>query len=250
MDVLGTEQLSFSYGEVPVLSHITFGLPQGGFAALIGSNGAGKSTLLKLLLGELLPSAGAVRLLGQDAGKFKAWTKIGYVPQDGLARHTEFPASVMEIVLANLCMEIGLFRFPRREHRQRVRQALERVGMDGYEKRMIGELSGGQRQRVLLARALVSAPEVMILDEPTTGMDRQSADAFYRLLSGLNKTAGLSILIVSHDVDRVCGYVSSVHCLEHGTMVELTPEQVRAEQDHRHSHPEWAAEGGAAHGDF
>ena len=91
---LEADRLSFSYGEVPVLSCASFGLPQGGFAALIGPNGAGKSTLLKLLLGELSPSSGAVRLLGQDTARFRNWRRLGYVPQDGLARHTDFPASV------------------------------------------------------------------------------------------------------------------------------------------------------------
>lgn len=97
---LEADRLSFSYGEAPVLSCASFGLPQGGFAALIGPNGAGKSTLLKLLLGELSPSSGAVRLLGQDTARFRNWRRLGYVPQDGLARHTDFPASVEEVVLA------------------------------------------------------------------------------------------------------------------------------------------------------
>ena len=168
---------------------------------MIGPNGAGKSTLLKLLLGELSPSSGAVRLLGQDTARFRNWRRLGYVPQDGLARHTDFPASVEEVVLANLSGEIGLFRFPRPEHRERVRQALELVGMAGYGRRLIGALSGGQRQRVLLARALISRPEVMLLDEPTSGMDLQSGENFYRLLAGLNRDHGLTILMVSHDVD-------------------------------------------------
>lgn len=234
---LEADRLSFSYGEVPVLSCASFGLPQGGFAALIGPNGAGKSTLLKLLLGELSPSSGAVRLLGQDTARFRNWRRLGYVPQDGLARHTDFPASVEEVVLANLSGEIGLLRFPRQEHRERVRQALELVGMAGYGRRLIGALSGGQRQRVLLARALISRPEVMLLDEPTSGMDLQSGENFYRLLAGLNRDHGLTILMVGHDVDRVCSYVSTLYCLEEGTLAELTPGQVRRERAglHRHS---------------
>ena len=182
MMALEADRLSFSYGEVPVLSCASFGLPQGGFAALIGPNGAGKSTLLKLLLGELSPSSGAVRLLGQDTARFRNWRRLGYVPQDGLARHTDFPASVEEVVLANLSGEIGLLRFPRQEHRERVRQALELVGMAGYGRRLIGALSGGQRH-------------------------------------------------------RICSYVSTLYCLEEGTLAELTPGQVRRERAglHRHS---------------
>ena len=187
---LEADRLSFSYGEAPVLSCASFGL------------------------------------LGQETARFRNWRRLGYVPQDGLARHTDFPASVEEVVLANLSGEIGLFRFPRPEHRERVRQALELVGMAGYGRRLIGALSGGQRQRVLLARALISRPEVMLLDEPTSGMDLQSGENFYRLLAGL-----------SHDVDRICSYVSTLYCLEEGTLAELTPGQVRRERAglHRHS---------------
>lgn len=249
-NVIETGKLSFAYGDVPVLSDVTLGLKPGGFAALIGSNGAGKSTLLKLLLGELSPTSGVVRLLGQRPDQFKSWTKIGYVPQEGLGKHTDFPASVSEIIQANLFSEIGLFRFPGRKHREKVQQTLELVGMGGYEKRLIGELSGGQRQRVMLARALVSMPEVMILDEPTASMDPESADAFYQLLSDLNRTAGLSILMVSHDVERVCGYVSIVYCLEHGTLVELTPHLLEEEATHRHHHPVVESKGEIGHGNL
>ena len=111
------------------------------------------------------------------------------------------------------------------------------VGRAGYGRRLIGALSGGQRQRVLLARALISRPEVMLLDEPTSGMDLQSGENFYRLLAGLNRDHGLTILMVGHDVDRVCSYVSTLYCLEEGTLAELTPGQVRRERAglHRHS---------------
>ena len=235
MFVLETKDLSFSYGEIPVLNDISFRLRQGSFAALIGPNGAGKSTLLKLLLGELVPTSGTIQVLGKDARSFRGWRRIGYVPQDGLSRHADFPASVREIVQADLCAEIGLCRFPKPKHREQVQRALELVGMEKYEKRLIGALSGGQRQRVLLARALVSRPDVMILDEPTSGMDQESAEDFYKLLSRLNINCGLTILMVSHDVERICDHVSQVYCLEHHTMTVLTPEQVLYEEG-RHSH--------------
>ena len=158
---LEADRLSFSYGEAPVLSCASFGLPQGGFAALIGPNGAGKSTLLKLLLGELSPSSGAVRLLGQDTARFRNWRRLGYVPQD----------------------------------------------------------------------------------EPTSGMDLQSGENFYRLLAGLNRDHGLTILMVSHDVDRICSYVSTLYCLEEGTLAELTPGQVRRERAGLHRHSDMTREG-------
>ena len=223
MMALEADRLSFSYGEAPVLSCASFGLPQGGFATLIGPNGAGKSTLLKLLLGELSPSSGAVRLLGQDTARFRNWRRLGYVPQDGLARHTDFPASVEEVVLANLSGEIGLFRFPRPEHRERVRQALELVGMAGYGRRLIGALSGGQRQRVLLARALISRPEVMLLDEPTSMLDPSGKANLLRMLKGLQNSRGFSMLFITHDLDSALKISDRLFRLEGGTLTRLNP---------------------------
>ena len=166
MNVLEAKDLSFAYGNTPVLDAASFTMCEGGFAALVGVNGAGKSTLLRLLLGELKPTGGHIALMGQDIGSFKSWQRIGYVPQDGLTRKESFPASVNEVVLANLYSRIGLFRFPRREHREDVRRTLELVGMQDYGCRMLGELSGGQRQRVQLAQALVSRPPPCAEAEP------------------------------------------------------------------------------------
>ena len=231
MMALEADRLSFSYGEAPVLSCASFGLPQGGFAALIGPNGAGKSTLLKLLLGELSPSSGAVRLLGQDTARFRNWRRLGYVPQDGLARHTDFPASVEEVVLANLSGEIGLFRFPRQEHRERVRQALELVGMAGYGRRLIGALSGGQRQRVLLARALISRPEVMLLDEPTSALDPEMVQEVLDVIKSLAET-NMTIVMVTHEMGLAREAADKVVFMENGLVVDQgTPHYLFDETD-------------------
>ena len=214
---LEADRLSFSYGEVPVLSCASFGLPQGGFAALIGPNGAGKSTLLKLLLGELSPSSGAVRLLGQDTARFRNWRRLGYVPQDGLARHTDFPASVEEVVLANLSGEIGLLRFPRQEHRERVRQALELVGMAGYGRRLIGALSGGQRQRLAMARALLHDSPIYVFDEATSNVDAESEND---IMKAIHSLAGKkTVILISH---RLANVVDSdcIYVLEAGRIAE------------------------------
>ncbi|MGI6239954.1 MAG: metal ABC transporter ATP-binding protein, partial [Christensenellales bacterium] len=142
-----------------------------------------------------------------------------------------------EIVQANLYAQVGLFRFPNRAQRNKVTHALEQVGMDGYEKRLISALSGGQQQRVMLARVLVGEPELMILDEPTTGIDAATVDALFELLSRLNRERGLTIVMVTHDIARVSDYATRVLCLEEGTMVELDPQQLREELSHRHTHP-------------
>ena len=227
MNVLEAKDLSFAYGNTQVLDAASFTMCEGGFAALVGVNGAGKSTLLRLLLGELKPTGGHIALMGQDIGSFKSWQRIGYVPQDGLTRKASFPASVNEVVLANLYSRIGLFRFPRREHREEVRRTLELVGMQDYGRRMLGELSGGQRQRVQLAQALVSRPALLLLDEPTAGLDAQSTADFYKLLKSLNRERGLSILIVSHDLQEMPRLTDTIYCLSHQKITRLAAKEMR-----------------------
>ena len=237
INAIEVNSLSFSYADVPVLQHVSFSVPKGSFTALIGSNGTGKSTLVKLLLGELEATDGSIKLFGKDIKEFKEWKKIGYVSQEGLTRKADFPASVYEIVKASLYTQTGLFHFPTKKEKQSVYTYLDEVGMKDYSRRLIGELSGGQRQRVLIARALCGKPDMMILDEPITGMDSESATAFYSLLKELNKRRGLTVFMVTHDLDRISEYASSIFCLEYGSLVKLTPEELKKEQEHRHEHP-------------
>lgn len=243
--IIEVENLGFSYGGESVFSGVTFSVHEGDFVALIGSNGAGKSTLVKLLLGELSPSEGAIRLFGADAAHFHDWPKIGYLPQNAARAGQGFPASVREVVEANLYASAGLFHFPGRALRARAAEALRQVGMDGYEKRLIGELSGGQQQRVMLARVLAGEPQVMILDEPVSGVDQKTVEALYRLLTRLNRERNLTILMVTHDVARTSAVASRVLCLEERSLVELQPHQVVEELRHRHKHP---TEGGDGNG--
>ncbi len=236
-NAIEAENLSFSYGNEPIFTKIGFSVYKGDFVAVIGSNGTGKSTLMKLILGELAPSDGCIRIFNQDVSKFKDWPKIGYVPQSGLQSADSFPATAEEIVTANLFSQIGLMRFPKKKHRDKAQQALELVEMGAYSKRMIGELSGGQRQRVMLARVLVNDPEIMILDEPTTGVDARTVESLYELLSSLNRETGLTIVMVTHDISRASNYVSRVLCLEEGSLMELGKEQIAEELSHKHKHP-------------
>ena len=196
MNAIEIKNLHFSYGKENVLDGVSLCLKEGRLAILAGENGAGKSTLLRLLLGELPigeshkgdqeegSSDGSIEILGQDIRQFKDWSSISYVPQNGMGGWKDFPASVEEIVRANLYKQIGLFRFAGKKERQQVRAALAQVGMEEYQNRLIGRLSGGQQQRVLLARALVNEPKLLILDEPTSALDEKNASHFYRLLKG------------------------------------------------------------------
>jgi zinc transport system ATP-binding protein len=227
----------FGYGERAVLDDVAFFVAQGEFVGIIGSNGAGKSTLLRLLLGELKPDTGVVRMLGQDVAGFNRWPKIGYVQQHGLSSRGGFPATAEEIVLSGLYTQIGPLRLVRRKHRDQARQALDMVGMGSAAHTLIGTLSGGQLQRVLLARVLVGQPEVLLLDEPLTGIDADSSDRVYRLLRLLSREKGIAVLMVTHDVTRAAQYLDRVLCLEYGTLVELERGQIEHEMRHRHRHP-------------
>jgi zinc transport system ATP-binding protein len=236
-NVIEVSQLAFAYASQPVLQQVGFSVARGDFAAIIGSNGSGKSTLLKLLLGFLHPDAGKIRLMGQDIGSFRDWPKIGYVPQNINVSGNGFPATAQEVVQANLFSKIGLMRFPKKSHREKTMEALGLVGMEAYAKRMIGELSGGQQQRVMLARVLVSDPEIVFLDEPTTGVDAESTLSLYELLRRLNHERGLTILMVTHDVERVSAYANRIFCLEETSLVELEQRQLEDELAHKHKHP-------------
>ncbi len=235
--VIEVNNVSFSYGSEPIFSKVGFSVYKGDFVAIIGANGAGKSTLLKLLLGELAPTSGSIHLLNQDIHHFKDWPKIGYVPQNGFSANVNFPATAEEIVKANLFSQIGFLRFPKKEHMEKTKHSLELVDMAAYSNRLIGNLSGGQQQRVLLARVLVNDPEVMLLDEPTTGIDAAAVQSLYQLLTRLNRETGLTIVMVTHDIGRASSYVSKTLCLEEGSLVKLDRDQINDELSHKHKHP-------------
>lgn len=237
MKIIEVNNISFGYSNMPIFSEVDFTINKGDFVAIIGANGSGKSTLLKLVLGELVSSTGQIRLFNEDVQHFKEWSKIGYVPQKGLSSHSNFPATAEEIVMANLFSQIGLLRFPKKEHREKAHTALKQVGMQEYAKELIGNLSGGQLQRVMLARVMVNEPDIMILDEPTTGLDAETIKGLYQWLNKINKEAGLTILMVTHDIANVHQHVSRILCLEEGSLIELNKEQIHHELSHKHKHP-------------
>ena len=214
MNAIEIKNLHFSYGKENVLDGVSLCLKEGRLAILAGENGAGKSTLLRLLLGELPigeshkgdqeegSSDGSIDILVQHIRQFKDWSSISYVPQNGMGGWKDFPASVEEIVRANLYKQIGLFRFAGKKERQQVRAALAQVGMEEYQNRLIGRLSGGQQQRVLLARALVNEPKLLILDEPFNGLDKHGVEEIRKILLELKKE-GKSILLASHNAEDI-----------------------------------------------
>src|SRR3954452_22973115 len=206
--IIEIKQLSYRYEKESVLEDITITVPDGSFLAIVGPNGSGKSTLLKLILGLLKPQKGDIFLFGQEINKFKDWHKIGYVSQKANSFNSGFPATVFEVVASGLTKKLGMFKFFKKEHSQKVNEALDAVGMKRFSNRNIGELSGGQQQRVFIARALVSEPSLLILDEPTVGVDAENVNNFYQMLGDLNKSHDITLLLVTHDIGTISDKVS------------------------------------------
>ncbi|CAH0347021.1 metal ABC transporter ATP-binding protein [Bacillus sp. CECT 9360] len=211
--IIEVEDLSYKYAKTSVLEQVSLKVPDGAFLALVGPNGSGKSTLFKLILGLLKVQKGKIQLFGEDIRQFKQWQKIGFVSQKANSFNSGFPATVFEVVQSGLTKKIGLFTFPKKEHKQKVLEVLDSVEMLEFKDRNIGELSGGQQQRVFIARALVSEPRLLILDEPTVGVDSKHVQQFYEMLEMLNKEMGITLILVTHDVGTVTEKVTHVACL-------------------------------------
>jgi zinc transport system ATP-binding protein len=224
--VVKLSSVTFQYEDKVVLDDVSFTLERGDFVGIVGPNGSGKSTLMKLILGLLPATKGKVELFGQPLSRFRDWTKIGYVAQQAAHGAGGFPATVREVVSSGLVGKVGLFRRLKPHHHEKVRDVVERVGLTEKLDQRIGSLSGGQLQRVFIARALVAEPELLILDEPTVGVDQESIDQFYELLRSLKEENGMTMMIVSHDVGVMTQWVNKVACLQrrlhfHGTADEF-----------------------------
>lgn len=201
--VLQAEDVCASYGPTRVLDHVGFTLEKGEFVGIVGPNGGGKSTLLKACLGLVPTTCGEVRLFGTPVRDFRDNGRISYVPQNVVHVDARFPASALEVALLGRVAKRGLFRRLNAEDRRATREAMDEVGVGHLADRPIGELSGGERQRVFLAKAIASEPELLILDEPTTGVDPHAREGFYHLLDHLNHSHGMTLLLVSHDTQAI-----------------------------------------------
>jgi len=204
--------LTFAYNGEPVLQDITLSVPAGGTLAVIGPNGAGKTTLVRIVLGELTGYAGQVRVMGLPPGQLPRTGTIGYVPQQRTAL-ASFPLTAEQAVVLGLARTRGLFRPFTRGDRAAAHAALAAVEMDRLARRPMEELSGGQVQRVCIARALVSQPRILILDEPTVGIDEAGQQQFIALLTALKARYGLTVVLVSHDIRAVLSLADRVACL-------------------------------------
>ncbi len=229
-NIIEIQNLNFSYNSQPVLRDVDLSVSHGDFVAMIGPNGGGKTTLLKLMLGLLKADSGAVRIF--DKPPQAVSHRIGYVPQD-VHINKNFPISALDVVLmGKLKPGRGWSRYSQQDRLAAI-NALDQVDMKKFCDHRIGELSGGQKQRVFVARALVTDPELLFLDEPTASIDTKGQNEFYALLKELNKT--ITIIVVSHDLMVISGSIKSVICVNqslhyHGH-AELTSEMIEMMYD-------------------
>ncbi|MCW1929682.1 MAG: metal ABC transporter ATP-binding protein [Candidatus Kerfeldbacteria bacterium] len=225
-NLIEIHNVSYAYATELVLKDVSFVVHRGDYLGIVGPNGGGKTTMLKIILGLLTPTSGEVRVFGTPSNRFKHRSALGYVPQNvaGIERH--FPATVEEVVAMGRYAQVGMFHRLKKNDYAIIERSLEQVGMANYRQRLIGDLSGGQLQRVFIARALAAEPEVLILDEPTVGVDVHHQEQFYALLRKLNTTLDLTLILVSHDLDIVAKETTELACINqtityHGSPAEF-----------------------------
>ena len=243
-DAIVFQRVAFGYGRGTVLEDVSFRVAEGTFTALIGPNGAGKTTMLRLLLGLRRPKAGNVLVFGERPGS--RGHRIGYVPQK-TGVPDNFPLTVEDVVLMGRYPGMGWGRRPGAVDRAAADRALERVDLGVVADRRFGELSGGQQRRALIARALVSEPRLLLLDEPTAGLDPAAQARFYDMCCTLQRTEGLTLLAASHDVEVVARHADTVLLVDRTVQAMGPPAEVLRsdaldqvydfprDHDHRHA---------------
>lgn len=211
--IISLKNIYFSYDGKQILKGVNLDVVRGSFLGIVGPNGGGKTTLIKVMLGMLTPDCGKVSILNEPIESFKQWHKIGFVSQTANRFNRGFPATVYEVVAMGLTTKLGYFRFLRKKHKEKIMETLKLVNMAEHAQRKIGHLSGGQQQRVFIARALVSEPEIIILDEPTVGIDYQNINHFYHLLYRLNRDKNITLILITHDTGVMTKYATDVACI-------------------------------------
>jgi zinc transport system ATP-binding protein len=198
--------LSLSYNGKTVSEGVSFTVEAGDYLCIVGDNGSGKTTLMKAILGLKLPDKGEI--LFDKESRVRAGD-IGYLPQQ-TESSKDLPASVYETVLSGFSGKMGLRPFHTKAEREEARKNMERMGVLHLEKKSFSELSGGQRQRILLARALCAASKILLLDEPVSGLDPNAAADMYSVIQDLNKNLGITVIMITHDIEAVVRYSSKV----------------------------------------
>ena len=247
-NAIEVRDVCLTIGGHTILDSVSFAIPQGRYVGIVGPNGGGKTTLLKIILGLQRPSSGTVETFGESPFTARKRGKIGYVPQRIAQAEIPFPVSVEEMVWSGRTPSIGLGRWRSSNDRETIEDAMDSANVAHLRHRLVGTLSGGERQRVFIARSLAADPHLLILDEPTTGVDIAAKEDFYALLKTLNADLGLTILFVSHDIEVMTSEVAFVlalnqklicHCeshqfLSHDTVERLYGKGIKSHPPHMH----------------
>jgi len=248
--IFDVKNINFSSNGQHILSNISLEIFNGEYIAIIGPNGGGKTTLARMLLGLDKPTSGEIKLYGKKIKEFKMWSKIGYVPQRASHVDENFPATVEDIVKMGRTSKRSFFSSYSSEDKQAIEDSMIKMDVLDLKDKMIGKLSGGQRQRVMIARALASKPEILILDEPNTGVDMVSQKRFYTLLSKLNKEENITILFITHDVGVIADDISRLFTINQKINICNSPKETLSCDDmsalygiethsiHQHKHHE------------
>jgi zinc transport system ATP-binding protein len=218
-NIIEISNISFSYGNKEIIKNINLSIHRGDYLGIVGSNGSGKTTLLRIILGLIKSEFGSIKLFQQNIKDFKDWSKIGYVPQKVINFDNNFPLTVLEVVLMGRYGKLGLLHNIKTEDKLKAKEALQNVEMWDYKNRQIGDLSAGQQQRVFIARALAGNPEILFLDEPTVGIEKDIKNKFYQLLHNLNEKLSLTIVIVTHDIESMSNEAMHVACIKDKTLI-------------------------------
>ncbi len=213
MFVIEVKNLSVNFGEVNVLKNINLQISAGEIVAIIGPNGSGKTTLIKAMLG-MLPYKGDIKILGVNPKE--AINLVSYVPQY-FSFDKSFPLTVQELLY--FVAKIKQIKL------EQVKQTMEDLEITNYQTRLLGELSGGQLQRVLIARAVLTRPKILFLDEATVGIDLEGEKDFYQIIKYLNKKYKTTIIMVSHEINMVYKFATQIVCLNRDLVCMGTPKE-------------------------
>jgi len=221
--IVELKNVSFRYGPTSILEHIDLHFHRGQIVGILGPSGAGKTTLLKIMLGLNKPVEGTVRIAGEPLNGQPS-KRIGYVPQVETV-DWNFPVSVEQAVMMGRTMNMGLLPWPSAADRKQAYTVMEQLGIAQFAKRHIRQLSGGQQQRVFLARALISKPDLLVLDEPTAGVDMHTQEEILHLLADLNKS-GVTIVMTTHDLNAAAAHMPWIVCLNRTVIAQGMPDAV------------------------
>lgn len=223
--IFDVKNLNFSARGQDILSNISLEIFNGEYIAIIGPNGGGKTTLIRMLLGLDIPTNGHIKIFGKKLKNFKDWNKIGFVPQRAAQVDQNFPATALDIVKMGRTSKRKLFARESEDDVRAVDDAMFKMDILDLKDKMVGTLSGGQRQRVMIARALASNPEILILDEPNTGVDIASQQNFYALLAKLNKEDKITIVFITHDIGVIADDIGRLFTINQKAIICNDPKE-------------------------